>query len=120
MRADNCEPINVLNAFRGFLTEKLKHQITPYRFEGKDGSVQFISEIRVVHRTRSGRKDQIHFDVQTKDDLFCRLLFDTHTFYLAAGRSEGFLIVTTVPPPQSRLPTIHISNPVKSPVYSIP
>lgn len=42
--------------------------------------MEHLSKIRVVHRTRSGGKDQIHFDVQTKDDLFCRLLLDTHTF----------------------------------------
>lgn len=80
MRADNYEPINVLNTFRGFQTERLKHQITTYRFEKRDGTVQHVAEVRLVHRTRSGGKDQIHFDVRTKDDLFCRLLFDTHTF----------------------------------------
>jgi len=79
MRADNYEPINVMSVFRGFLTNKLQHHITPYRYERKDGSVQYISEIRVVHKVRSGGKDQYHYDVRTKDDMYCRLMFDTHT-----------------------------------------
>jgi len=80
MNADRYEPVNVLSAFRGFSTPELKHPITPYRFIRKSGEVHHISQILVFNKMRSGGRDQFHYDVRTKDDTYCRLLFDTHTF----------------------------------------
>ena len=80
MNAQNYEPINVLNLFKGFGAAYTTQSIIPYRFERKDGRTHSISEIRVVNKIRSGGKDQFHFDVSTGDGIYCRLLFDTHTF----------------------------------------
>jgi len=80
MNAQNYEPINVLNLFKGFGAAYTTQSIIPYRFERKDGRTHSISEIRVVNKIRSGGKDQFHFDVKTGDGIYCRLLFDTHTF----------------------------------------
>ena len=80
MNAHNYEPINVLNLFKGFDASYTTHSIIPYRFERKDGRKYSIAEIRVVNKIRSGGKDQFHFDVKTKNGIYCRLLFDTHTF----------------------------------------
>jgi hypothetical protein len=80
MNAQKYEPINVLSLFNGFEASYVTHSIVPYRFERKDGSAYLISEIRVVNKIRSGGKDQFHYDVKTKNGVYCRLLFDTHTF----------------------------------------
>jgi hypothetical protein len=79
MNAQKYEPINVLNLFLGFDASYSIHLIKPYRFQRKDGSIHFISEIRVVNKTRAGGRDQYHFDINTRNGTFFRLLFDTHT-----------------------------------------
>ena len=80
MNADNYPPINVLSVFRGVPSEKLPYQITPYRFEMKNGASRKIQEIRQFHSDRRGKGRHYHYIVVADDERVYRILFDTNTF----------------------------------------
>ena len=80
MNADNYPPINVLSVFRGVPSEKLPYQITPYRFEMKNGASRKIREIRQFHSDRRGKGRHYHYIVVADDECVYRILFDTNTF----------------------------------------
>lgn len=69
--------INVANVFMGFRNGKLKYPITPFRFELPNGEVHHIKEIRQTHRERVGHSVHIHFVVQTKEQRYFHIVFDT-------------------------------------------
>lgn len=70
-------PINVLNVIRGFHSSKVPHQITPFRFELRNGEKHHIKTIRQTHRERVGKAFHYHFVVVTKEDRYFHLIFDT-------------------------------------------
>ncbi|TNE70830.1 hypothetical protein EP331_10990 [bacterium] len=74
---DKYPPINVLNIFRGFNNPKLKHAITPIRFELANGTVHKVTQIRQTHKERVGQAIHIHFVVQTSEQRYFNIVFDT-------------------------------------------
>lgn len=80
MNADNYPSINVLSVFRGIPSKKIPHQITPYRFETRNGASYHIKEIRQFHSDRKGKGRHFHYVVVTDDETVFRILFDTNTF----------------------------------------
>ncbi len=80
MNADSYPPINVLSVFRGVPSKKIPYQITPYRFETRNGASYQIKEIRQFHSDRRGKGRHFHYVVVVNDDSVFRILFDTNTF----------------------------------------
>lgn len=78
-KEEKYPPINVLNIVRGFSNPKLKHHITPYRFETKAGETFQIKQIRQVHKERVGKGHHFHYVVKTDTGRFFHLVFDTTT-----------------------------------------
>ena len=77
---DNNEkypPINVLSVIRGFRSSQVPHQITPFRFELRNGEKHHIKTIRQTHRERVGKAFHYHFVVVTKEDRYFHLIFDS-------------------------------------------
>lgn len=72
-------PINVLNVVRGFSNPKLRHHITPYRFETRTGETFQICKIRQAHKERVGKGFHYHYVVKTNSERFFHLVFDTST-----------------------------------------
>ncbi len=72
-------PINVLSVFRGFNQPKLRHHITPFRFELRNGDIHQIEQIRQAHRERVGKGFHYHYVVRTKEQRYFHLIFDTTT-----------------------------------------
>lgn len=77
MKDEKYPPINVLNIIRGFTSPALRHHITPYRFETRDGKRFTIRQIRQVHRERVGKGFHYHYVVKTDSDAYFHLVFDT-------------------------------------------
>lgn len=69
--------INVLNVVRGFNRPELPHQITPFRFELRNGEKHVIERIRQAHRERVGKGFHYHYVVVTKEQRFFHLIFDS-------------------------------------------
>lgn len=69
--------INVLNVMRGFHSPGTPHQITPFRFELRNGDKHHIKTIRQTHKERVGKAFHYHFVVLTKEDRYFHLIFDT-------------------------------------------
>jgi hypothetical protein len=64
---------------RGFRHPEIPHQITPYRFETRDGDRHRIAQIRQVHRERVGKAFHYHFVVKTDEQRYFHLVFDAQT-----------------------------------------
>lgn len=79
MKKEKYPPINVLNVMRGFSNPKLKHHITPYRFETRAGETFRIRKIRQAHKERVGKGYHYHYVVKTEGERFFHLVFDTST-----------------------------------------
>lgn len=73
----NYPAINVLNVMRGFRHPKLKHHITPYRFEMPDGSRHRITQIRQTTVQRVGDAHHHHYVICTDEDRYFHIVFDT-------------------------------------------
>lgn len=80
MDRDRFETIHVLSVTRGFRDPKLRHQITPYRFETRRGESHRIVRIRQVHRERSGNAFHLHYVVKSAEGRFFHIVFDSAAF----------------------------------------
>lgn len=80
MNADSYPSINVLSVFRGIPSKNIPYQITPYRFETRNGASYQIKEIRQFHSDRRGKGRHFHYIVVANDGSVFRILFDTNTF----------------------------------------
>ena len=69
--------INVFNVFMGFKNGRLRHPITPIRFDLPSGDSHQIASIRQTHKERVGQATHHHFVVQTKEQRCFHILFDT-------------------------------------------
>jgi len=76
-KKEKYPPINVLNIMRGFRTPGLPHQVTPYRFELRNGEKHHIKKIRQTHRERVGKSFHYHYVVVTKEERYFHLVFDS-------------------------------------------
>jgi len=74
---DKFPTINVLNVFMGFKNPKLKHPITPIRFELPTGETHHVATIRQTHKERVGQAVHHHFVIQTKEERYFHIVFDT-------------------------------------------
>lgn len=79
MAEEKFPPIHVLSIIRGFRDDALPHQITPFRFETRDGRVFRIQTIRQFHRERVGKGFHYHYVIQTREKRFFHLIFDTQS-----------------------------------------
>lgn len=71
--------INVINAIRGFPTQKLKLKVTPYRFQLPDGRSFVVRKIRRMTSQQVGHFTHYHFVVQTREERYFHLVLDTST-----------------------------------------
>jgi hypothetical protein len=99
MKPELYEPVSVLFIARGFSRQELPYKFTPYRFERKNGETFNIQNISMYHNDFRDGAQQFHYTVHTRDDYYCRLLFDGETlsWRLVEIKKEGVDLLKVFP-----------------------
>lgn len=81
---EDFETITVFSVTRGFASEKLKFQITPFRFDRRSGESHKITEIRQCYRDKKGSVLLIHYVVRTYEKRIFHIAWvsSTRQWYL--------------------------------------
>jgi len=77
MKEQKFPGIHVYNVVAGFKSSRLKHSITPFRFELPDGTEHRIATIRQAHRERVGGSVHYHYVVKTREERYFHIVFDS-------------------------------------------
>lgn len=99
MKPEIFEPVSVLFVARGFSRKELPYKFTPYRFERQNGESFTVLRISMYHNDFRGGVQQFHYTVQTRDNFYCRLLFDgeTMSWRLVEVKKEGVDLLKEFP-----------------------
>lgn len=87
------ETITVYSVTRGFESDKLKYQITPFRFDRKNGESHKITQIRQCYRDRKGSVQYLHYVIKTYDNRIFHIAWvsSTQQWYMVNNVEDELL-----------------------------